>query len=53
MPILGFDVPVKDVDALFDRFDDNSSGDIDYRDLKKMLTPAVGTAASKPPKKKR
>ena len=37
MPMLGFDVPVKDIDALFDANDPDGSGEMDFKELKRML----------------
>ena len=37
MPLLGLDVPRVAVDALFDQFDPDGSGNIDFKELQKML----------------
>ena len=47
MPKLGFDVPAKDVDVLFDSFDPDGSGSIDFTELKKMLRPPPPQPAAK------
>ena len=47
MPKLGFDVPTKDIDALFDSFDPDGSGSIDFTELKKMLRPPPPQPAKK------
>jgi len=38
MPVLGLDVSVKEMDAIFDEFDPDGSGSIGYAELKKSLT---------------
>ena len=37
MPALGLDVPRADIDFLFDSFDGDGSGEIDYHELNKAL----------------
>ena len=37
MPLLGLDVPKKEIDAAFDSFDPDGSGEISYAELKKAL----------------
>ena len=38
MPVLGLEVSVKEMDAIFDEFDPDGSGSIGYTELKKSLT---------------
>jgi len=53
MPMLGLDVPRKDIDELFDSWDPDKSGSISYEELKKLFTkapapkPAKGSPAAK------
>ena len=37
MPLLGFDVPKPEIDALFDQFDPDLTGQVEYVELKKHL----------------
>jgi Ca2+-binding EF-hand superfamily protein len=37
MPELGLDVPMKDIDALFDEWDKDKGGAISYRELGRIL----------------
>ena len=46
MPMLGFEVPVKEIDALFDEFDSDGGGDIGLGEMQKMLRRAGGSAGS-------
>ena len=48
MPLLGFDVPAKEIDILFDQFDPDGSGEMGFRELQKMLR---SNAAAKPAEK--
>ena len=48
MPLLGFDVPKFQVDNLFDSFDADGSGTIEYDELRKVLQSA-STSPSKSP----
>ena len=42
MPALGFDIPVKEIDALFDANDPDRSGKMEFKELKQMLKPHRG-----------
>jgi len=45
MPKLGFEVPVKVIDELFDTADPDGSGVMDLKELQKMLRPPAAAAA--------
>ena len=45
MPMLGFDVPVEDIDKLFNENDPDGSGEMEFKELKRMLAPRRGRAA--------
>ena len=48
MPMLGLDVPRVAVDALFDSFDKDGGGSIDYKEMSKMLrAPSASIAVDK------
>jgi len=47
MPALGFDIPVKEIDALFDANDPDRSGSMEFKELKAMLKPSRGPATVK------
>lgn len=49
MPLLGFELPAKAIDALFDENDPDRTGVMDFKELQKMLKPAPKAA---PPAKK-
>ena len=42
---MGFDIPVADIDALFDANDPDHSGQMEFKELKAMLKPKRGAAA--------
>ena len=44
MPMLGFDVPVAEIDALFDEFDSDGGGDIGLGEMQRILRRAGGGA---------
>jgi len=44
MPALGMDLPVEVIDGLFDQYDSDKQGSIEFKELKKMLS---GTSAPK------
>ena len=46
MPMLGFDVPVADIDKLFDANDPDGSGEMDFKELKQMLKSRTVTTPS-------
>lgn len=46
MPLLGFDLPVQAIDALFDEYDPDGSGVMDFKELQKMLRPAPKPAGA-------
>jgi len=46
MPMLGFDVPVADIDKLFDANDPDGSGEMDFKELKQMLKSRTGATPS-------
>ena len=37
MPALGLDVPKRDIDKLFDEWDSDGGGSIDFKELQKIL----------------
>ena len=39
MPQLGFDLPTTAIDALFDEYDPDKSGVMDFKELQRMLRP--------------
>ena len=45
MPALGFDIPVAEIDALFDANDPDRSGNMEFKELKAMLKPQRGAKA--------
>jgi len=47
MPMLGLDVPRKDIDELFDSWDPDKSGSISYEELKKLFTKAPAPKPAK------
>ena len=46
MPMLGFYVPVADIDKLFDANDPDGSGEMDFKELKQMLKSRTVTTPS-------
>ena len=38
MPVLGFDVPNSECDAVFEEFDKGGEGSISYKEMKKLLS---------------
>ena len=47
MGLLGFDVPKTEIDALFDAFDPDGSGAMEFKELQKMLRHAAPAADPK------
>jgi Ca2+-binding EF-hand superfamily protein len=48
MPMLGMDLPVKAVNDLFDQYDPDKSGVMEFAELQKMLRRPAGEAAAAP-----
>jgi len=51
MPVLGFDAPKEEVDALFDQFDNDGSGLMGFKELQKMLKGRPATEGAAKPQK--
>ena len=50
MPVLGLEVPTKEIDALFNEWDKDGGGSISYEELKKLLKgPAAPAAPAQKP----
>ena len=45
IPLLGLDAPAAEVDALFDTWDPDGSGSIDFKELQKILRGGASEAA--------
>ena len=48
MPKLGLKAPRKEIDALFDEFDPDGSGEVDFRGLNKALRRGAGAPSPRP-----
>ena len=52
MPVLGLEVPKRDVDVLFNQWDPDGSGSISYHELRKLLQGGSGAStAAAPPRR--
>ena len=49
----GFDASKKDIDALFDSWDPDGGGTLDFKELQKVLRPPPGAARPPPTLQKR
>ena len=46
MPMLGLDVSAGEIDKLFDRWDKDGGGSLDFKELQKVLRPPEAKAAT-------
>ena len=47
MPLLGFDASKKDIDELFNSWDKDGGGSLDFKELQKILRPPAASGVSK------